>query len=165
MNGCGNAISRSKSRPLPSLSLPWFRPSRDEILSRLHRETTLEGRGKRKPALPSALAHNRSRITTRGRGGGGEKLSVHNSHAWRTLLVFVRFMLCHATRSSLSIDACVRGSAPTGGVGVGVRGRDPRGKQLSNISVGNNRSAVSCRARRYWMMGKRRKRWTKGDIL
>lgn len=63
----------------------------------------------------SALAHNRTRITTR----GGEKAPVHNSHAWWTLLVFVRFMLCHATRSSLSIDACVRRSEG-GGVGGAI---------------------------------------------
>lgn len=67
------------------------------------------------PLSLSALAHNRTRITTR----GGEKAPVHNSHAWWTLLVFVRFMLCHATRSSLSIDACVRRSAPSEGGGVG----------------------------------------------
>lgn len=67
------------------------------------------------PLSLSALAHNRTRITTR----GGEKAPVHNSHAWWTLLVFVRFMLCHATRSSLSIDACVRRSEG-GGVGGAI---------------------------------------------
>ena len=70
------------------------------------------------PLSLSALAHNRTRITTRG-PGGGEKAPVHNSHAWWTLLVFVRFMLCHATRSSLSIDACVRRSE-SGGVGGAI---------------------------------------------
>lgn len=141
--------SHARNRALPS-PFPYVR-----LVTESFRETT-EGRGN----LARLCSHNRTRITARDGGGMGEKNTRSIIHT-RDGRCWFSFDLCCATplgRPCQSMRACA--ALPDGRRGSGG---DPRGKQLSNISVGNNRSAVPCRAPRYWMMGKRKER-IKGDV-
>lgn len=152
MNGRDNSgmQSHARNRALPS-PFPWY----VRLVTESFRETT-EGRGN----LARLCSHNRTRITARDGGGMGEKNSRSIIHT-RDGRCWFSFDLCCATplgRPCQSMRACA--ALPDGRRGSGG---DPRGKQLSNISVGNNRSAVPCRAPRYWMMGKRKER-IKGDV-